>query len=48
MNLIWPKPEFCAKPRYKIWVVTVVQPVRKDNRVDARTMELVAQMVVIN
>jgi hypothetical protein len=42
-----PKVGF-AKPRYKIWVVTVVQPARMGSRVDAKTMELAAQIAAIN
>jgi hypothetical protein len=37
-----------AKPRYKIWVVTVVQPARMGSRVDAKIMEHAAQIAAIN
>ena len=48
MNLFWKECMVFSKSRYKIWVVTVVQPGRKDNQKGARTMVLVAPMVVTN
>ncbi|EAR02714.1 hypothetical protein FB2170_05485 [Maribacter sp. HTCC2170] len=48
MNLFWGKFLVFPKSRYKIWVVTVVQPVRMDSQKGARTMVLVAQTAVIN